>query len=411
MRKTLTLCCMLVALGVKAQSLNDYLEMAATNNPGLKAKYKMYLAALESVDESASLPDPTISFGYFISPIETRVGPQQFRFSLGQMFPWKGTLPLRKKAATQLAKVRFEEFIDARNQLFLEVQLNWLELFELEQEIQITRENLEILKTFESVTKTKYEANLVSLADLVRVQIRIDEANTDLSLLELKRTPLKGNFNLLLNRELDQNILLNDTIGFLVTHEPKLDSALVHAPLLKAARLKIEIADTKVALAKKHGKPNVGLGLDYVVVGQRSDVVINENGKDILIPTVSLSLPIFKKKHHAVMNAAKRTKESREESLIQLENELKNDWISLQYERTKALDLIGLYKDEIEKTNLLVRVLTTEYTNNNRDFEEVLAAQQRLLMLKLSLVRAELQYRTSVYQLESLASNTLTEFK
>lgn len=75
---------LLVFLGTsvsQAQTLNDYFKIAAQNNPGLQSKYKEFEAALQKVDQVSTLPDPNISFGYFISPVETRVGPQRARFS------------------------------------------------------------------------------------------------------------------------------------------------------------------------------------------------------------------------------------------------------------------------------------------------------------------------------------------
>uniref|UniRef100_UPI0040484812 TolC family protein n=1 Tax=Roseivirga sp. TaxID=1964215 RepID=UPI0040484812 len=149
--------------------LDGYLEKAALQNPSLKAKFNMYLAALEKVEQQGSLPDPTVSFGYFISPVETRVGAQRFKAGLSQMFPWRGTLPKQKQWAASLAQVKFEEFQAAKNMLFLEVKNAHLELYELEKQIEINAINLELLKSFEPISKTKYESNLASLADLVGV--------------------------------------------------------------------------------------------------------------------------------------------------------------------------------------------------------------------------------------------------
>ena len=402
---------LLIVLAGHAQSLNDYLKMAANNNPALKAKHKMYLAALEATDQNAALPDPTLSFGYFISPVETRVGPQQFRISLTQMFPWKGTLPLKKKAASQLAQLRFEEFMEAKNQLFLKIQLKWLELYELEKEIRITRENLNLLKTYEPLTRTKYEANLVSLSDLVRVQINLEAGETELALLKLKRKPLKAEFNLLLNRDEAQAVSFEDSLRQYITAKPTFDSMMAASPQMMAARMKIEMAKTQIGLAAKQNKPNIGLGLDYTVVGKRADAAVSGNGRDVLVPRVSISLPIFKKKNRARQNLAKLAKESHEANLVQVENELKKQWIGTEYELEKASKELVLYQSEIDKTNLLLKVLTAEYTNNNRDFEEVLATRQRLLMLQLSAVRAELRYQTAIYQLEYLSANTLTQFE
>jgi len=56
------------------QSLDDYLEVALQKNPDLKAAYFSFEAQLEKVEQVKFLANSTLSFGYFISPIETRLG-------------------------------------------------------------------------------------------------------------------------------------------------------------------------------------------------------------------------------------------------------------------------------------------------------------------------------------------------
>ncbi len=398
-------------VGIQAQNLNDYLLKAAEENPGLKVKYNLYLAALESVDQQAALPDPTLSFGYFISPVETRVGPQRFRLSLSQMFPWKGTIPLKKQAATQLAQIRFEEFMQAKNELFYKTRLKWLELYELEQELRITEENLSILKTYEPVTKTKYEANLVSLSDLVRVQINIDEETTHRDLLVLKRKPLQSDFNTLLNRAPDIDILINDSLSNGAENVLSQDSMMTNQPALKSARLNIELTNSRAKLADNLRKPNLGFGLDYAFVSKRSGQGIDDNGKDILMPMVSMTLPVFGKKNRSAKRTAALKKESAEALLQYTENQYRNQWVGTEYKLERALQELALYKSEIEKTNLLLRVLITEYTNNNLEFEEVLATQQRLLALRLAEVRASVQYQAALFEQGYLTASTLNEFR
>src|SRR5699024_3546625 len=97
--------------------LDRYLQEAAQNNPELKARFQEYLAALQQAPQVNTLPDPELSFGYFINPIETRLGPQQARLGLTQMFPWFGTLGARGDAAAQMAKAKFEVFQETRNNL------------------------------------------------------------------------------------------------------------------------------------------------------------------------------------------------------------------------------------------------------------------------------------------------------
>ena len=64
-----------------AQSLDDYLVEGAENNPGLKSSYFNFEAAMQKTAQVKALPDLALSFGYFVSPVETRVGPQRAKFS------------------------------------------------------------------------------------------------------------------------------------------------------------------------------------------------------------------------------------------------------------------------------------------------------------------------------------------
>ncbi|MHC4153562.1 MAG: TolC family protein, partial [Planctomycetota bacterium] len=73
-------------------TLQDYLRLAALNNAGLKAAFEEWKAALEQVPQARSLPDPRFTYGYYIREVETRVGPQQNRLGIMQVFPWFGEI-------------------------------------------------------------------------------------------------------------------------------------------------------------------------------------------------------------------------------------------------------------------------------------------------------------------------------
>lgn len=391
--------------------LEAYLQAAAEQNPGLKAKFNLYLAALEKVHQEGTLPDPTVSFGYFISPIETRVGPQRFRLSLSQMFPWMGTLKVREQAASRMARIRFYEFEEARNQLFLQVRHKWLELYEIRRELSIMQESLDLLRSYEPVTKTKYEANLVSLADLIRVQISIDNAESQLKVLALKWEPALGNFNTLLNRELNLDVVLPDSIMIEEVNHYSQDSIAAHQPLIHSVNASLDALEHESALAALKRKPNIGFGLEYAMIGRRSDAMVADNGKDVLMPTVSLSLPVFKKKNRAYTREVALKKESYMAQRDQVTNELNNDWIKAENQMKSALEELNLYEAEIEKTQVLLRILTSEYTNNHRDFEDLLSAQQRLLQLQLALVKARVKYCHGLHQKDYLTGYTLNRIK
>ena len=109
--------------------LDKYLIEAAENNPGLKSSFNEYQANLEKVPQVGALPDPTVSFSYFIQPIETRLGPQQAKISASQMFPWFGTLGAKEDASTEMAKSKYENFEEQKSKLFFDVKSTYYNLY------------------------------------------------------------------------------------------------------------------------------------------------------------------------------------------------------------------------------------------------------------------------------------------
>ena len=409
MKKLLLGLLLISGLQIHAQNLNKYLELAAQNNPKLNSKYKLYLAALEKVDQNGSLPDPTLSFGYFISPVETRVGPQNMRFSLSQMFPWKGTRAVRKQVASSWAKAMFEEFQEEKSKLFLAVQSKWLKLYELGEEIKIHKQNLKFLQSYEPITQTKYESNLVSLTDLVRVQIQIQEAQTELELFRINQEIARGEFNELLNRPLSMGV--NTEIAVIESPfiDPESDSLKMNQPQLKAAQERLNALNYQLELTKLQRRPNLGVGLDYALVGKRNDVSIPDNGKDILMPMVSFSLPVFGKKNRALQQEAMLQKESTELEIVSIKNSLLNEWRKTELSASYASKQLSLYEKEIEKTELLLRVLTSEYTNANTSFEELLLTQQKLLLIKLAEVKARVNLQQVSFQKQYLTGYHMSD--
>jgi hypothetical protein len=83
-RLTYILILLLSAGAARGQTLEDYLIIAAKNNPNLKAKYFQYQAALERVPQVGALPDPQLGFSFFIMPMERYIGDQTGSVSLGR---------------------------------------------------------------------------------------------------------------------------------------------------------------------------------------------------------------------------------------------------------------------------------------------------------------------------------------
>jgi len=400
----------ILSLSIYAQnSLDDLLIEAAQNNPALKSQYYKYSAALERVDQQNTLPDPTVSFGYFISPVETRVGAQRFKLSVSQMFPWMGSLKAKETLAAAGAKVQFEKFQELKNELFYQVRLAYSDLYLLRQEIKLKEEDVAVLQSYEPITKTKYESNLVSLSDLIRVQIATENAQSDLAVMMAQERPLLAKLNTLVNREIERNIVTELPFNE-ISNTRELDSALSNHPSIIRAQSQILEAEQQIELSNRRTKPNIGIGLDYAFVDERTDMDVADNGKDIFMPMVSLSLPLFGKRNRALEKEAQLSRSSALSALEATENQIRSSWTTMNYEQERSEITLERFKNEEKQTELLLSVLLSEYSNNSRNFEELLATQQKLLKLRLTILENEVALIKSRFFNAYLSGTTLNKF-
>lgn len=372
----------------QAQTLDDYLTEAAENNPGLKAKYAEFEAAMQRSAQVAQMPNPTISFGYFIQPIETRVGPQRAKIGLSQMFPWFGTLKSRSDAAAFMAEAKYYAFVDAREQLFESVKTGYCRIYENQQLVALEEENLNILETLRELSQNKYENGQASLADVYRTEVVMDESRTRIGLLEAQLPTLQTQFNNLLNRENTATIHIADSLTLTADSLQLAADGFENHPLQRSLSEMQASANAAEHAAKRAGYPGIGLGMDYAFVGQRTDMAVPGSGKDALMPMVSLSLPIYRKGYAAARTEAQKLQDAYAAQSQELDNVLESELEKANYSRLEANSTYALLSRQIAKTKTVIDLLLSQYSNDELDFEVLLRDQQKLLNYRKSQVRA-----------------------
>ena len=405
MKNIIALLLLFSCLGLQAQTLEDYFKIASDNNPDLLSQYKEFEAALEKVPQVSTLPDPSISFGYFISPVETRVGPQNARFSLTQMFPWFGTLKAQGNVATLMAEAKYQSFLDAKNKLYFEISTAYFPLYELREWMKIEEGNIAILESYKAISNSKFKNGNGALVDVLRVDIMLKEAVTNLGILNKKEMPLLASFNKLLNRNEIEPVIIADTIEIdpLSLGNSK-DSLVVDHPLLNSLELKIKASEASEYAAIKQGLPRFGLGLDYVMVGERTDMALPDNGKDALMPMVTVSLPIFRGKYKAAVKEAQLMQESYSLQKTETTNSLNSNYEMALFDIRQQTDLISLFDQQISESEQVLNLLFTSYGNSGKDFEEVLRMQQQLLKYDRLKITALSQYRIAQAKLNYITA-------
>ncbi len=365
---------------LNAQSLKEYLLIAAQHNPEVQSSYLKFEAALQKVPQMSGLPDPSLTMSAFGKMIETRIGRQEAKFSLMQMFPWFGTLSARENAATLMAEAAFQNYLDSRNDLFLKVKEAYAEVYELHHTIHLEAENLSILNTYRELALTKFSNGKGTMVDVVRIDIGINESQTNIEVLKDREVPLQVAFNRLLNRNSDEFILIPDSLPITKQRlQIANDSFFETNPkIIRLEKQKASYAAQQI-VARKEGYPMIGLGVDYSIISERDVPNLDMNGQDAIMPMLSLTLPIYRKKYKAAQNEAELMAEAVDYEKEGVKNNLYSQYSLAGYDYKKAEQLIKLYQKQTESTNQAIKLLLAGLSNDTADFEEILSMNQNLL--------------------------------
>ncbi|MCW0481898.1 TolC family protein [Gaoshiqia sediminis] len=389
---------LLISSVISAQDeLNRYLGITAENNPELKARFNEYMAALEVAPQVKALPDPQLAFGYFIQPVETRVGPQQFKLSASQMFPWFGTLKAKENVAIQTAKAKYELFEESKSKLFNTVRNNYFNLYFNQKAIAITMENLDILQVFRKLAIIKVEAGLVSSVDEYRISMEINDLENQLALLKDQQLVLTIAFNNLLNIDGQAPVDVPDqlwTDDFPLNKQAALDSIVQKNHQLLGIDLQQEALQYKKEVARLMEKPSFKIGLDYTIVGKGENNMVGTDA--FLFPSVGVTIPLYRNKYKAMvqevayLETAKASEKADKTNMLETLFEI--NWKDYQ----DAVRRLSLYEKQLELAQKSLTLLETDYSTGNKNFEEILRMDRKVLKYNLELEKARTDKQASI---------------
>jgi outer membrane protein TolC len=397
---------------VSAQDiLNKYLEIAAENNPGIKAKFNEYMASLEVIQQVGTLPDPQLAFGYFIQPIETRNGPQRARISLTQMFPWFGTLNAKEDIVLNRAKAKYEAFEEAKSNLFFEIKAIYFDLYFIKQGIDITYMNIQILESFKNLALIKIEAGTASGVDELRAEMELVDIENNLALLKDKWNVHSVKFNNLLNVDDISTIEFPETLwttDLPYSRQTVLDSLNLNNHQVISLDYMLASYKSKEAIAKKNGLPSFSVGIDYIAIGKTDNTMIDatQSGRDaILFPKIGISIPLYRKKYTAMVNEAVFMQEATENKKADKINTLESLFEKTYSEYLDANRRITLYQKQLLFANKANKILEAEYATNSKNFEEILRMEKRVLKYALELEKARSDKQAAIAFINYLMGN------
>ena len=462
---TLTLASLLLFLwsgtqSIQAQTLEDYLLQAAENNPGLKAAYARYQATAEQVNQ-ASLPNPELQAGAFIRPMERFMGNQTADFRLMQMFPWFGMLSTQKEEAYHMGQADYQLFLEEKNRLFFEVKSTWNKLLLLQGEQQLAQENLEYLMKYESLALMQYQvgnsivlpsnsfrqANTSSspanssqmsgmggsssttvqgtstpssamsavpmvgsstgLTAILQIRLQIKELESSLQQLVANKEIIQYQFQQLLNRPMEANLVLPavwEKAQLTLAKQDYLENIKESNPMLAMYASEQMAFSQQAKMAKLEGKPMLGAGVNYMTFTSRLESGMPMGGQDMVMPMVTMSLPIYRKKIASKIKQADYLKNGAMMQQEEMANQLTLQWASAFRDWEESERMLSLYDAQVALVEQQLQVMETTYSSGNLSLSEVIQTQQLLLDYRRKKLNTLYQQHQSLAELDALLS-------
>ncbi len=466
-------------------SLYYYMQTALQNNPVVMQRYAEYQAALERIPQVGTLPDPELTAGIFLTPMELVMGNQVADLSLMQMFPWFGVLKNAKDEMSLMVKADLEAFRNAKLEVLYDVQKTWYEMYRLQENIRFSEENLQILKIIEQLALVRYRSGsfgsnsgtsgtggtsgtvgftgtlgtsgLMSsmsgqsgsgtggqsgsntsgsggagvntqsqsmpqgsmasgsggsgLADLYRIQIETGDLENSIELYKNLQNTVLARFNSFLNRPALTPVALPDTVyadslAFDLLQVP--DSIRKNNPMLTMIQLEQQSLDARKEMNKRMGLPMVGVGLNYSVINKSEMSEAEMNGRDMVMPMIKVTLPVYRKKYRAMQNEASALRSASEMNYLTTLNNLTNEYYEAVQLYMDAGRRIKLYKEQAALAERSLDIMIKSFSGASVPLSDILRSRQQLLDYEIRQTEAVADFNTSVAWLRKL-SGTISQ--
>ena len=435
------------AIYSQSDSLVYYFDLAIKNNPSVLQKLNEYHAALQKVPQVGALPDPQLEMGIFLTPMELMSGNQVAEFKIMQMFPWFGVLKHAKDEMALMANAKYELFKDSKLQALYDLKLVWFDLYKVRQSIRISEKSVGLLKTIEQLTLLKFKygssnsvggsrslaqssggmgtspttANAMNamgggsisssnkssvasspspmggassstgLSDVYQIQIEAGNLENTISTLKNEEQIVLARFNSLINRPLKSAVggagILPTTIldsAYLTVSEAVIDKS----PMLRMLQYEQQSLNARKKMIDKMGYPMVGLGLKYNVINKSDMSSSPMNGSDMIMPMLTMTLPIYRKKYNAMQSEINYSKTASEQNYQAMANNIHTSYYEALQLYSDAHRRMILYENQRQLAEKSLEILIKTFSSSSSGLTDISRTRQQLFDYELKQVEA-----------------------
>ncbi len=400
MKAVFMLCSLGFVLSVQSQDLQSLIDEAFINSPEIQKFDFQYQIASEQVNEANSLPNTEFNLGVMAIMPEMDMPMELFRASVMQMLPWFGTITARENYASSLADAQYVEVTIAKRKLALSVSQFYYLLYEIRAKQIILDKNIALLQSYERLALNSVEVGKASAVDVLRLQMRQNELIQEKEILIQQNKGIQAAINSLINRGYDKEVSVASILEIPEDESFKgYDALSLNPELLKYDKLYASVEQSEL-LNQKESSPMVGFGVEYIK--QDNSPMITSSYKDMVMPMVSLSIPIFNKKFTSQTRQNDLRKQEIQSEKDERLNMLTSELSKAISQRNQARIKFNTQVKNLKQAEDAEEILIKNYETGTIDFRDVLDIQE--LQLKFQMGQIE---TTQFYYMQSALINYL----
>jgi len=402
-----------------------------------------------------------LEMGVFLSPMELISGNQVADIKLMQMFPWFGVIKNAKDEMSLMAKMKFEAFRDAKLQVYYDVQRAWFDLYKVRQNIRISEKNVELLKTIERLTLVKFRSGssgsgsalsggnmsggsastttsgssgmntmgggsgasrpatssgstsmssstgASGLSEVYQIQIETASLEDNIASLKNEELAAVARFNSLLNRLQKTPVAAVELLPIEpldIAYLSVTDSMFTRNPMLGMLSYEQQSLTARTKMQKQMGLPMVGVGLNYTVINKSEMSTSAMNGQDMIMPMLTVTLPIYRKKYKAMQTETNFLKAASEQSYQATVNALQSEYYQALQQYNDAARRMKLYDNQSQLAKKSLDISIKTFSSSASGLSDILRIRQQLLDYELKQVEAVVEYNKAEALIKRLKS-------
>lgn len=245
------------------------------------------------------------------------------------------------------------------------------------------------------------------MSDVLRIQMEKAELEDNLLSLFSARLTAEAQFNTLLNRSAETSVSVPDSlrqITFLIDERAAVDSMVMRNPMLTMLEAEGDAFRAKAKMDKRMSYPMFGIGLQYSLIGKSAEPMgmANMNGKDMFMPMLKISLPVFRRKYNAQQRESKQYWTASELKHNNALNQLHTEYIAVKQQLEDAGRKVDLYTRQYALSLSTYQLIVREFSAGAVSLTDVIQVERQMLNYKLKKSEAIATYNTTVAGIEKL---------